>query len=122
MKKSDRHQAESDLFGTTPNGSDATTAIKFDGTDNPRYLRAIRALLVRPLPREHLDRVAGCSNGPQLVAELRGLGLGVAGLPCTLVADTDRDGRSIKRGVYSLTDAGRRAIHAWLRRRDKGSK
>ena len=43
---------------------------EFTGTDNPRHLRAIAALLRRPLPRENLDTVAGCSNGPELVAEL----------------------------------------------------
>lgn len=122
MKKSDRRQAKSDLFGTAPNGSDATTPVMFYGTDNPRYLRALRALLVRPLPREQLDRVAGCSNGPQLVSDLRDLGLSHVGLPCKMMTGTDRDGRSVKYGVYSLTDDGRRAVYAWMRRRGHGSK
>lgn len=88
---------------------------KFNGTDNPRQLRAIQALLTRPQRREHLDAVAGCSNSPDLVAELRRGGLDI---PCDRVADTDRDGKPIRRGVYHLTSSDRRKIHAWLRQRD----
>ena len=84
---------------------------KFSGTDNPRHLRAIHALLTRPMPREHLDRAAGCSNAPELVAELRRRGLEV---PCERVSDTDRDGLPIKRGVYYFTEHDRRTINRWL--------
>ncbi len=51
--------------------SSAPNSAKFTGTDNPRHLRAIAALLRRPMPRESLDREAGASNAPELVAELR---------------------------------------------------
>lgn len=122
MKKSDRHQAKSDLFENADTTANSTTPVKFSGTDNPRYLRAIHALRVRPVPREQLDRVAGCSNGPALIAELRDLGLGKEGLPCTMVPDRDRDGCAIRRGVYYLSDAGRRAVNAWLRKRKGGVK
>ncbi|MBI4740399.1 MAG: toprim domain-containing protein [Betaproteobacteria bacterium] len=70
MKKSDRNQASSDLFGTAETIPDSTTPIKFQGTDNPRELRAIAALMNRPNPREALDKAAGCSNGPDLVFRL----------------------------------------------------
>lgn len=121
MKKSDRRQAKPDLFDTAETAPNSTTPIKFNGTDNPRYLRAIHALLVRPVPREQLDRVAGCSNSPALVAALRDMGLGKDGLPCTRVPDRDRDGCAIRRGVYFLSDAGRRAVNAWLRKRKGGA-
>lgn len=81
---------------------------KFIGTHNPRHLRAIAALLRRPMPREHLDREVGCSNAPDLVAELRRRGLEI---PCVRVDDTDRDGRSIKRGVYFFTGCDRRKVY-----------
>ncbi|MBA5686974.1 hypothetical protein H3H39_07885 [Duganella sp. LX47W] len=97
----------------------STPSARFFGTDNPRYLRALQALLTRPMSRSHLDEVAGCANGPDLVLNIRELGLGKAGLACTLIDDTDRDGRKIKRGVYSLTNAGRRAVMVWLRMRDR---
>lgn len=85
-------------------------------TENPRHLRAIDALQKRPMPREHLDRAAGCSNGPELVAELRRRGLEV---PCPRVPDLDRDGKPIRRGVYFLTDKDRRKIARWLSSRGR---
>ena len=93
---------------------------KFTGTDNPRYLRAIAALLRCPVSREQIDSIAGCSNGPELIAELRRRGLGDDHLPCTRIKFTDRDGKLCRPGVYSLTDKGRRMVYAWLARREKG--
>lgn len=87
---------------------------RFEGTDNPRHLRAIAALMTRARPREALDREAGCSNGPALVAELRARGLAI---PCDRVPVIDRDGREVRRGVYNLTDSDRRRVNAWLRTR-----
>ena len=87
-------------------------------TDNPRHLRALQALLTRPHTRKQIDSVAGCSNAPELIAELRRRGLLV---PCEMVPDIDRDSRPIRRGVYSLTCADRRMIYRWLRRR-KGAR
>lgn len=89
---------------------------KFSGTDNPRHLRAIHALMTRPMPREHLDRAAGCSNGPDLVAALRCRGLEI---PCEKVSDTDRDGLPIKRGVYYFTESDRRKISRWQSSRSR---
>lgn len=52
---------------------------RFLGTHNKRHLRVLAVLLVRRLFREELDKIAGCSNGPELVAELRRRGLEI---PC----------------------------------------
>jgi hypothetical protein len=87
---------------------------KFPCTDNPRYLRAIHLLLIRPATREQLDQAVGCSNGPDLISKLRKLGLGMHGLPCTMVPVIDRDGRVVDRGVYSFSPAGRLAVLACL--------
>lgn len=84
---------------------------KFNGTENPRHLRALAALLRRPMPREHLDREAGCSNGPDLVCELRNRGLSI---PCDRAPVIDRDGRQVQRGIYRLTTTDRRKVHHWL--------
>lgn len=86
-------------------------------TENPRHQRALALLLQRPAKREELDRAAGCSNGPELVAELRRRGLE---LPCERVDAIDRDGRHCKPGIYSLTSRDRRIIGGWLRRREGG--
>lgn len=106
-----------DLFGATPNSAGATTPTAFYGTDNPRHVRVLRALLAGPVTRERLDSVAGCSNGPQLISDLRDLGLSHAGLPCKMVTGTDRDGRSVKYGEYTLIGEDRRAVDEWLRGR-----
>ena len=90
-------------------------AASFLGTDNPRHLRVIQAATVRPIPREELDRVAGCSNGPDLVAELRRRGLD---MPCTRTKKRDRDLFNVWPGVYYLTECDRRRLNAWKRRRD----
>ena len=94
--------------------SSAPNTRKFTGTDNPRHLRALNALLRRPVPREQLDSVAGCSNGPELIAELRRRGLGDDHLPCERIRFFDRDGKLCRPGVYSLTEKGRRMIYAWM--------
>lgn len=83
-------------------------------TDNPRHQRALALLLQRPAKREEVDRAAGCSNGPELIAELRRRGLDV---PCKRVEALDRDGKPCRPGVYSLTAADRRKVHRWLTRR-----
>ena len=93
---------------------------KFTGTDNPRHLRTLAALLRRPVSREQVDSIAGCSNGPELIAELRRRGLGKDHLPCERIKFIDRDGNLCRPGVYSLTEQGRRMIYAWLAKRGKG--
>lgn len=86
----------------------------FSGTDNPRHLRALHVLMIRPLLREELDRAAGCSNGPDIVCELRRRGLEI---PCQRIAVLDRDGEVCRPGVYRLTASDRRKVAASLRRK-----
>lgn len=101
-------------FESAPSKRNSTTT-KFTGTDNPRHLRAIQALMTRPQRRKHLDMIAGCSNTPELIAELRRRGLDV---PCERVPDLDRDGKPIRRGVYHLLKSDRRKLNVWMRLRD----
>lgn len=98
--------------------SSAPNKRNFTGTDNPRQLRALAVLLRRPVSREELDHIAGCSNGPELVAELRRRGLDV---PCERIRFIDRDGFTCRPGVYSLTIADRRKVHAWLAKRERAA-
>ncbi len=99
-----------DTKDSTPKGPS-----KFTGTDNPRHLRVIHSALVRSRKREEIDRIAGASNGPDLIAELRRRGLE---FPCNRVPGFDRDGCPVWFGVYHLTDADRRKVSAWQRLRD----
>lgn len=97
---------------SAPRQGDFRTSTHFLGTDNPRHLRVIQALLTRPLPREQLDQVAGCSNGPDLVAELRRRGLKA---PCERTRKKDRDLFDCWPGVYYFTAQDRRKVNAWKR-------
>lgn len=102
-----------------PRKSIATAS--FCGADNPRYLRILAALLVRPRSREDVDRIAGASNGPDAISALRALGLPKPDcLACERTPCYDRDGQEVMRGIYWLTPEGRsRArVDAWMRRRD----
>ena len=68
-----------------------------------RHRRVLLALLSGPKTREQLDRAAGASNGPDVVLKLRrryGLQL-----PCTLGAVRDRDGATVERGIYRLSQS-----------------
>lgn len=94
-------------------GNSKATA-SFLGTANLRHLRVLQAVTVRPIPREHLDQVAGCSNGPELVAELRRRGLE---MPCTRTKKKDRDLFDCWPGVYHLTPKDRLKLNAWKRTR-----
>jgi len=94
--------------------SSAPNTRNFSGTDNPRQLRAITALLSRPISRVELDGVAGATNSPELVAELRRRGLEV---PCERIHFIDRDGHTCRPGVYSFTQADRRRLHRWMTQR-----
>lgn len=106
-------------LGTDTQDSTAQAARKFTGTDNPRHLRVIQAGMIRSRKREEIDRIAGASNGPELIAELRRRGLRI---PCHRVPGIDRDGYPIKFGVYEFDDEDRRAINAWLRKRKGDAK
>ena len=64
--------------------------------------------------REQLDALAGCSNGPDLVAELRRRGLR---MPCTRRKKKDRDLFDCWPGVYYLTEQDRRKLNEWKRQR-----
>ncbi|MGD9585619.1 MAG: hypothetical protein AB7V34_02365 [Brachymonas sp.] len=94
----------------------APSEAKFTGTDNPRHLRAIAALLRRPLPRETLDKEAGCANGPDLIAELRCRNLEI---PCKRIKFEDRDGNLCRPGVYSFTASDRAKVHRWMATRQQ---
>jgi len=115
------------MDATKGNGLDATNdqpaktnlvykidCTRFAGTNNPRHLRVITALSARPQTREGIDTIAGCSNGPELIAELRRLGLSI---PCTRLNFRDRDGKICRPGVYSLTNTDRRKLSQWITKR-----
>jgi len=82
----------------------------------PRQRRLAAALARgRWVSREDVDTIAGASNGPEVVRQLRCRVTGHDGLEMRMVDGIDRDGLAIKYGQYRLTDEGkRRAILAGL--------
>lgn len=101
---------------TLADGKDNTakTASKFDGTDNPRHLRAIHALMQRARFKNDLQSITGASNTPELVAELRRRGLETL---CERVPVLDRDGLVARPGIYSFNESDRRKVNAWQSKR-----
>ena len=117
MKKAPAPIKTQGAFQNHRQHGDSIKPARFQGTDNPRHLRAIAALLRRPMPRESLDDASGASNGPDLVAELRRRGLEV---PCERIRFIDRDGYPCRPGVYSFTASDRRKFYAWQATHRKG--
>lgn len=76
-----------------------------------RQRRALMGLLAAPMTRERLDRVAGCSNAPQIVSVLRRKGISI---DCVCVDAIDRDGNPCRPGLYSLTPHGRTVALRYL--------
>ncbi|MBC8739021.1 hypothetical protein F6X40_19905 [Paraburkholderia sp. UCT31] len=105
-----------------PHGNSIGLQIKsrtdFAGTSNVRHLRVLHAVRVRARTREAIDGIAGASNGPALIADLRALALDI---PCTRIPAFDRDGREVLRGVYFLSGPDRRKLARWVTRIAKRS-
>ena len=73
----------------------------------PRELRVIDTMQRKEwTPREEIDRVAGASNGPAVIAGIRAK-LGADAVEMRRVDATDRDGNPCKPGQYRLTEQGR---------------
>jgi len=90
---------------------------RFSGTGSEPQQRALNALLVRPCKRESVDRIAGVSNGPDLIGRLRDRGLTI---PCTMTPGLTRDGKKVDYGVYWLTSCDRRKVRVWQRKNKVG--
>lgn len=92
----------------------STLPMRVSSGVNQRMIRLVRALLRGPVTREDADRIAGVSNSPDLVSDIRRLGLGRTHLVCTLFPVTNRDGKVSRPGRYSLTPEGRTMLTEWL--------
>lgn len=74
----------------------------------PRQTRAVKALARTNgwISREAIDRIAGASNGPEVIRQLRQR-LGREAIEMQRVDAIDRDGHPCKPGRYRLTAEGR---------------
>lgn len=75
----------------------------------PRQRRLAEALAPGGwIRREDVDRIAGASNGPDVVAQLRRRVTGRDGIEMQMVKGQDRDGQAVEFGRYRMTTEGRR--------------
>ncbi|MQX53924.1 hypothetical protein [Alcanivorax sediminis] len=76
-----------------------------------RQFRAVSLLLTRDISPLDVERLAGCRNGPELVATLRRRGLQIDTLEDR---KPDRDGRTCRTGLYRLRELSRDLAEALL--------
>lgn len=89
--------------------------------NSPRQLRTAEALLSgRWIRREEIDRIAGSSNGPDVISRLRDQ-LGGESIKTRRVQVLDRDGRWSTPGEYQLTEEGRETLSNLLNMAKKAS-
>jgi hypothetical protein len=95
---------------SAPNSANRTTALRL----TKRQMRVIAALVQANdwVSRESIDRIAGASNGPQIILELRRKVTSWDGIEMARQDALDRDGRSCKPGRYRLTPIGRQRVEA----------
>jgi len=101
----------------TSKDASALDSAKFTGIESPRQLRVILALLKGPRTREQIDRIAGASNGPEIVRQIRANGLGIN---CQMASHIDRDGKKGRHGVYHLPKSQRVKFQQWRTAMDLG--
>ena len=77
----------------------------------PRQARALQALLQKPVMREQMARVTGASNSPEVVSQLRKLGLLVH---CKRLNKRDRDGLPCEPGLYTLVTQSKKLAKVLL--------
>lgn len=106
MKTPDPTKAES----SAPNSANFIPAV----TLTKRQGRLLQALLIADtwIWREEVDRIAGASNGPQIIAELRQKVTGHDGIEMRQVDAADRDGKPCRPGQYRLSEVGRERTSA----------
>jgi hypothetical protein len=94
------------------NSADSMVDANTSPTFTLRQTRVLEALLLAEswISRESVDRIAGASNGPQIILELRRKVTGQDGIEMQKADAIDRDGRACKPGRYRLTTLGRQRV------------
>lgn len=95
----------------TSKAASALDSAQLTGIKTPRQFRVVMALLNGPKSRERIDRIAGASNGPEIVRQLRANGICIN---CELVPHINCDSKLGKHGVYYLPATQKRTLRRWL--------
>lgn len=101
---------------SAPNSANSTAEDKKNARLTPRQSRLLEALMASQgwTSREKVDGIAGASNGPQVILELRRKVTGYDGIEMQKADATDRDGKACKPGRYRLSTQGRQRAAEWL--------
>jgi hypothetical protein len=78
----------------------------------PRRHRLLLALLAGQRTREEIDRIAGASNGPDEILNLRQQF--ALSIPCQRQKGRDRDGHPVQVGIYRLSENDRKTVRRLL--------
>ena len=107
MTKKQNAQPRNAELSARKNSANATTCKPF----TPRQERVIHALQDTRgwIARESIDRIAGASNGPEVIRQLRHR-LGYGCIETERINVIDRDGFPTQPGRYRLTDEGRELL------------
>ena len=94
-----------------PHDQPAKTQPKDKTKFTARQSRVLNALMPGSwIARESIDRIAGASNGPQIIAEIRRKVTGYDGLDMVRGDVLDRDGKASKPGRYRMNEIGRARV------------
>ena len=94
-----------------PHDQPAKTHTKDTAKFTARQTRVLNALMPGDwIARESIDRIAGASNGPQVIAEIRRKVTGYDGLDMVRDDVFDRDGKPSKPGRYRMNELGRTRV------------
>lgn len=93
---------------SAPNSANSKRPVRF--TERQKRLLAALWKSKGWIAREDVDRIAGASNGPQVISELRERLAGRDGIDMERVEVIDRDGKPCRPGRYQLTQQGRERI------------
>jgi len=83
-----------------------TTTIRRWDALSPRLVRLLTALLRNPVWRIDADKIAGTTNAPHYIQELRGI-LGYEAIDTERVPVVNRDGNTSYVGKYHLLESSR---------------
>ena len=97
----------------TPAATEITTSALDTAKFTARQTRVLNALMPGSwITRESIDRIAGASNGPQVIAEIRRKVAGHDGLDMVRGDVLNCDGKPSKPGRYRINETGRARVLA----------
>jgi hypothetical protein len=79
---------------------------------SPTQWLILNALLRGAQTTPTLQIQCGTTHAPSAIHDLRARGLTI---PCSLIPVRNRHGAEVKTGLYSLTDADRKIVRAWMK-------